>query len=524
MKSMEDVRLAARYLRHCLTTGKAEAGRRYREKREDARISAELRAGPAMDGAERERQRQAAAAAAQPVRFEVRFLRGGPAEPAPETLESLREQTYGHYTLGPSAAPDGDYVVFMETDGWLHPGALFTLAERIGGTGADFLYTDEDYYTDCPPGLNRPYCKQDYGPDSLRGCNYAGPLLVCSRALLRRAGAEGFAEADGDARWDATLRLAEAAERIEHVARILYYRKAGAGNRIPVPATRRMPAGGQDGGPLVSILIPNRDHREDLARCVDSIREKSTYARYEIIIIENNSTEPETFRYYEELEKDSRIRVVRREGPFNFSAVINRGFREARGEQILLLNNDTEVTAPGWLEEMLVYARRPDVGAVGAKLVYPDGTIQHAGIGIGIAIAAGHYHRGFPKDSPGYYGRLQYAQDVSAVTGACMMVPRHVFEAMNGLDEGFSIVFNDVDLCLRIREAGYLVVWTPWAELIHHESKSRGPELETKEKKRFFVRETNRFLRKWHRALEAGDPYYNPNLTRIKEDFSLRGE
>ena len=171
---------------------------------------------------------------------------------------------------------------------------------------------------------------------------------------------------------------------------------------------------------------------------------------------------------------------------------------------------------------MLQYAQRSDVGAVGAKLYYPDGTIQHAGIGIGIEIAAGHYFRGFPGDSEGYAGRLKYAQNVSAVTAACMMIPRHVYEKMNGLDESYSLVFNDIDLCLRIREAGYLIVWTPWAELTHYESKSRGPEEETEEKKRFFVRETNRFLRKWYRVLEEGDPYYNPNLTRERGDFSLR--
>ena len=276
------------------------------------------------------------------------------------------------------------------------------------------------------------------------------------------------------------------------------------------------------GEPLVSILIPNKDHREDLKRCVDSIREKTTWPTWEILIIENNSTEEETFRYYEELEQDPRIRVISREGAFNYSAVNNLGAREAKGEQILLLNNDTEVISPDWIQEMLMFAQRQDVGAVGAKLYYPDGTIQHAGIGIGIKMLAGHYFRGFPGDSGGYSGRLRYAQDVSAVTAACMMIPRKVYEEMHGLDESFSVVFNDVDLCLRIRQAGYLIVWTPWAELTHYESKSRGPDEDTPEKKRFFVRETNRFLRKWWRVLDAGDPYYNVNLTRTREDFSLR--
>ena len=178
--------------------------------------------------------------------------------------------------------------------------------------------------------------------------------------------------------------------------------------------------------------------------------------------------------------------------------------------------------SPDWIQEMLMYAQRPDVGAVGAKLYYPDGTIQHAGIGIGIKWVAGHYHRGFAGNSDGYCGRLKYAQNMSAVTAACMMIPRRVYEQMNGLDESFSVVFNDVDLCLRIRQAGYLIVWTPWAELTHYERKSRGPDEDTPEKKRFFVRETNRFLRRWHRVLEEGDPYYNRNLTRWAEDFSPR--
>ena len=288
-----------------------------------------------------------------------------------------------------------------------------------------------------------------------------------------------------------------------------------------MPAVRRV----QDpieGEPLVSILIPNKDHREDLARCIDSIREKTTWPKWEIIVIENNSEDEETFRYYEEIGKDERIRVIRREGRFNYSAVNNAGFREAKGEQILLLNNDTEVVSPDWIQEMLMYAQREDVGAVGARLHFPDGTIQHAGIGMGIRIIAGHYFRGEAGDSKGYYGRLSYAQEVSAVTAACMMIPRRVYEEMHGLDESFSVVFNDVDLCLRIREAGYNIVWTPWAELTHYESKSRGTDTETEEKKRFFVGETNRFLRKWYRVLEEGDPYYNPNLTRDKEDCSLR--
>ena len=214
--------------------------------------------------------------------------------------------------------------------------------------------------------------------------------------------------------------------------------------------------------------------------------------------------------------------MIRYEGRFNYSKINNFGFRESRGEYILLLNNDTEVISPDWMQEMLMFAQRKDVGAVGAKLYYPDGTIQHAGIGLGLLHLAGHYFRGFRKEKPGYMGRLCYAQDMSAVTAACMMVPRTVYEGLGGLDESYSVVFNDVDLCLRIRKSGKLIVWTPFAELTHYESKSRGSDEDTKEKQAFFKEETRRFQTKWNAALTAGDPYYNPNLTRSKEDFSPR--
>ena len=289
----------------------------------------------------------------------------------------------------------------------------------------------------------------------------------------------------------------------------------------PVPSIYRIRYRIQ-GEPMISILIPSKDHREDLSRCVDSIRRKSSWKNWEILIIENNSTEPETFAYYQELEQDSRIRVLRWEKGFNYSALNNFGAREARGEYLLLLNNDTEVISPDWMQEMLMYAQRADVGAVGAKLYYPDHTIQHAGIGVGIMHLAGHYHRHFAGDHPGYMGRLIYAQNMSAVTAACMMVPRRVYEEMGGMDEGYSVVFNDVDFCLRIRQAGYLIVWTPWAELTHYESKSRGQDEDTPEKKAFFLAETKKFQTQWNRALSAGDPYYNPNLNRMKEDFTPR--
>ena len=516
----------ARFVRDCRTVGPGEAKRRIREKRETERIRAELFRGPVLSAGERKAQEKSVLP--RKIRFGIRLLRINADTKTREILmKSLREQTYTAFTVETQETDtENDYTVFVEEDGWLHPGALYEIAKTICETGAELLYTDEDYFSDLPRGLNHPHCKPGYGPDTMRGCDLCGAFMICSRRLLKEAGAELYAEMTPEERWDMAVRMASIATaraaRIERIPKILFYRRAAEGGEIPEPKIKRI-TDPVEAVPMVSILIPNKDHQEDLSRCVDSIRKRTTWPGWEIIIVENNSKEEDTFRYYKELELDKRIRVIRRSGAFNYSAVNNLGFREAKGEQILLLNNDTEIISPDWIQEMLRFAQRKDVGAVGAKLLYPDGTVQHAGIGFGMKMLLGHLHRGWAGDSNGYFGRLQYAQDVSAVTGACMMIPRRVFEEMNGLDESYSVVFNDIDLCLRIREAGYLVVWTPWAELIHYESKSRGPDEDTPAKKRFFIRETNRFLRRWHRALEAGDPYYNPNLTRWKEDFSPRG-
>ena len=447
----------------------------------------------------------------------------------------------------------GEYLALLDHDDVLHPAALYENMKAICETGADFLYSDENSFHEEPKDAFLPHFKPDYAPDTLRGNNYICHFTVFKKELLEKAGGGFRSECDGSQDYDLVLRLTEQAEKIVHIPKILYYWRAhkdsvaesvGAKPYV-IEAAHRAISGHLEriglkgkvedtripsiyriryeikGEPLVSILIPNKDHRDDLKRCIDSIREKSTWKNLEIIIIENNSEEPETFRYYEELE-GGRIRVIRYEGPFNYSAVNNFGFRESRGEYILLLNNDTEVISPDWIQEMLMFAQRKDVGAVGAKLYYPDGTIQHAGIGLGLLHLAGHYFRGFTAEDPGYMGRLCYAQDMSAVTAACMMVPRAVYEGLGGLDESYSVVFNDVDLCLRIRESGKLIVWTPFAELTHYESKSRGSDEDTKAKQAFFKEETRRFQTKWNAALTAGDPYYNVNLTRSKENFTPR--
>ena len=256
--------------------------------------------------------------------------------------------------------------------------------------------------------------------------------------------------------------------------------------------------------------------------CLNSIFEKTTYSNFEIVIIENNSQSEDIFSYYRIIQKKwKNVRVVYYKGPFNYSAINNYGARFTEGEHLLLLNNDTEIITPDWIQEMLMFSQRPDVGAVGAKLYYPDDTIQHAGIAVGLLTLAGHLHRGFDRYHPGYMGRLVYAQDFSAVTGACLMVRKTVWDEIGGLDESFEVAFNDVDFCMRIRKAGYLVIWTPFAELYHYESKSRGYE-DTPEKQRRFEGEVRRFRERWEKELAAGDPYYNPNLTLDREDFSPR--
>ena len=275
------------------------------------------------------------------------------------------------------------------------------------------------------------------------------------------------------------------------------------------------------GNPKVTILIPNRDHGEDLARCIRSIQGKTTYENYEILVIENNSREKETFELYRELQENGEARVITWEHPFQYAALHNFAVKEARGDYLVFLNNDTEVISESWLEEMLGICQKPQVGAVGAKLFYPDGTIQHAGVILGLGGVAGHIYAGFPGDKDGYAARLVSVQDLSAVTGACMMTKKAVYQELGGMDERFAVAYNDVDYCLRLREAGYSVVFTPYAALYHYESKTRGYE-DTLEKQKRLEKETEAFRKRWGELLKKGDPFYNPNLSLKKADCSLR--
>lgn len=447
----------------------------------------------------------------------------------------------------------GDYISLFDHDDLLHPAALYANMKAICEQDADFIYTDENTFHNTPADAFCPHFKPDYAPDTLRANNYICHFTTFKRTLLDAVG-KFRPECDGSQDFDMMLRLTEKAEKIVHIPQILYYWRAhpnsvadsvGAKPYVIEAAKRaicdhldRVGLKGEvldsavpsmyrlryaiDGNPKVSIIIPNYEHKRELDICLESIYEKSTYSNFEVIIVENNSKSKDIFEYYEYIqEKWDNLKVVVWDGYFNYSAINNFGAKFATGDHLLLLNNDTEVISPDWIQEMLMYSQRNDVGAVGAKLYYPDNTIQHAGLGIGLLTLAGHLHRNFDRNHPGYMGRLSYAQDLSGVTAACVMIRRSVWDEIGGFDETFEVAFNDVDMCMRIRKAGYLIVWTPFAELYHYESKSRGTE-DTAEKRKRFEGEVFRFQTRWAAELKAGDPYYNPNFSLDKEDFSVR--
>ena len=468
--------------------------------------------------------------------------------------EKLKENLgFSGNTNACMAMAEGEYYALLDHDDLLHPSALYYAAQAVCDRDADFIYTDEAHFRETPDDAYLPNYKPDFAPDTLRSYNYICHLSVFSRALLEQAGGGLRSEYDGSQDYDLILRLTEQARSIVHIPRILYLWRTHVGSTAAdisvktytMDAAKRalnahlqrvgLQGTAQDARipstydivydlpekPLVSIIIPNRDHAEDLQRCVNSIRQKTTWPNWEIVLVENNSTSEEIFRCYEELQSDSRIRVVAWHGEFNYPAINNFGAEHAQGQYLLLLNNDTEVITPDWIERMMMFAQRGDVGAVGCMLYYPDDTVQHAGVILGIGGVAGHAHKYFKRGEPGFMYRMAVAQDLSAVTAACALFPRKVWEQVGGLDERLAVAFNDIDLCMRIRQAGYLVVFTPFAELYHYESRSRGKE-NTLEKQQRFNSEIEFFQQRWGDELAAGDPYYNPNLTLKRENFSLR--
>ena len=445
----------------------------------------------------------------------------------------------------------GEYYGLLDHDDVLHPDAVYKMIKAIQETQAEFLYSDEATFEGKIHNIVSTNFKPDYSPESLRCNNYICHFTVFSRELYNRTG--GFNKKyDGSQDHALILELTDKAKKVHHIPEILYFwrlHKESVGLDINAkkyaidagisavkdfltdkgieatvesseiyPTIYRIKYAIKD-TPKVSIIILNKDHKEDLERCITSLK-NSTYDNYEIVIVENNSTEDAIWNYYKELEKDSRIKIITCQGEFNYSAFNNEGVRNSEGKVLVFLNNDIEVINPSWIEEMLMYAMRTETGAVGARLFYPDRTLQHCYIITGagedrVAIHAGHM---LPENDYGYLDRIGFVQNVNAVTAACMMVRRQVFEEAGCFDEELPVAYNDVDLCLKIRQKGYDNIYTPYATLYHHESVTRGKDNSGDARKRL-VAEAEYMKNKWKEGLK--DPYYNPNFS-LERAYTLR--
>ena len=447
----------------------------------------------------------------------------------------------------------GEYLMLCDHDDTLEPDALYEIVKAINDTGADVLYTDEDKVSMDGRHYFDPNFKPDFNLFRLRENNYICHIFVVKKSLTDETGLLR-SEFDGAQDFDFILRCCEKAQKITHIPKVLYHWRCHMDSTAADPSSKAYAyeAGRKavrehyqrlgidakvemterpgwyrshvkvQGNPLISVIIPNKDHTDDLELCLFSMTRKSTYRNYEILIVENNSEKEETFEYYRKLpDRYPKARVLTWEKEFNYSAINNFAAREAKGEYLLFLNNDVEILTPDWMEEMLQNCQQENVAAVGAKLYYPDDTIQHAGVVLGLGGIAGHIMCRASKEDPGYFGRMISVQEISAVTAACMMVKKSDFDAVGGLDETFQVAFNDIDLCMKFRAAGKKIIFTPYAELYHYESKSRGLE-DTPEKQFRFDKEVKRFQEKWAQQLEMGDPYYSPNLSVTEGDCSLR--
>lgn len=443
----------------------------------------------------------------------------------------------------------GEYISLLDHDDILHPAALYNVMETISEEKADFVYTDEATFRNpYPSKITFIHLKPDFAPDNLLANNYICHFTSFSHKLLSQCGTfrAGY---DGSQDHELMLRLTDAAEKIVHIPKVLYLWRASESSTAQdvdnkpyvtaagikavkdylqskginaqveqakgIPSIYRVSYALPIEKPKISIIIPSRNHLEDLKTCIDSIIQKTTYDNYEIIIVENGSTEKQVFAYYEEItQKYPYVKKLDWQEGFNWSAINNFAAGKTDGEYLLFLNNDTEVITPEWIEEMLMHAQRTEVGIVGALLYYPNDTVQHGGVVLGLGGIAGHAFSRAERGNRGYAGKLSYVQDLSAVTGACMMMRREIWETIGGFDVELAIGFNDVDFCLRVLKAGFRIIWTPYAELYHYESKSRG-KADTEHKVARAAREDEIMRARWSEELERGDPYYNPN-------FSLR--
>jgi GT2 family glycosyltransferase len=471
-------------------------------------------------------------------------------------IKLVYRDSNGHISAASNSAlslASGAYIALLDHDDLLDEQALYWMAEAINRhPDAGLLYSDEDK-VDAHNTRFDPYFKSDLNYELFLAQNMVCHLGVYRTALVRELG--GFrAGYEGAQDYDLALRVYEqlAPQQVVHVPRVLYHWRAisgstalGAGEKNYAAAAGRkavaghlartgtaaqvVPAPDAPGlnrvifpcpspEPLVSIIIPTRDRADLLGMCLDTLIDLTTYSNYEVIIVDNGSVEKKTEQLFARLPAD-RFRVIRDDTPFNFSALNNGGASAARGSLLCLMNNDIEILSPDWLQEMVSFATRADVGCVGARLWYPDGRLQHGGVVLGIGGVAGHAHKYLLRGHSGYFGRAILHQAYSAVTAACLLLRREVFEQVGGLDEQLAIAFNDVDFCLRVRDAGYRNVWTPYAEMVHHESASRGEE-DNPEKIARFGREIAFVEARWGEQLRT-DPAYNPNLTLVHEDYSL---
>ena len=472
-------------------------------------------------------------------------------------IKVMFRQRNGHISAASNSAlelANGEYVALLDHDDLLSEHALFWVANSIlRYPDAGLIYSDEDKIDKCAL-RSGPYFKCEFNYDLFLSHNMICHLGVYKAELVRRIGGfrEGF---EGSQDWDLALRCVEQLKpsEIVHIPRVLYHWRlheestalkgqdakpyayvaaekalnehferrqiAARAELIPEIGAFRTHYALPKRLPIVTLIIPTRNGLGVIRPCVTSILGKTDYPNYEILIVDNGSDDPDTLRYFNTIRGNPRIRILRDDGPFNFSGLNNRAVRETRGELIGLINNDIKVINSEWLSEMVSIALQPDVGAVGARLWYPNDIIQHGGVIIGLGGVAAHSHRLSPRGSPGYAGRLVLIQSLSAVTAACLVIRKAVYEQVGGLDEeNFHVAYNDVDFCLRVRDAGYRNVWTPFADLYHHESVSRGQE-DSPEKQARFAREKAYMQQRWGESLFQ-DPAYSPNLTLDKEDFS----
>jgi len=421
----------------------------------------------------------------------------------------------------------GSYIFFLSERVFLTPFAFFTLFQVIKkDLKSCFFYFDQDEIK----GNKRksPFFKPEYAPDYLVQRNYFGEMLLLKKDWFLEKYDQILNKKNEGFFYELALKFGEQSKRISsllyHISRKdkLLDKKITQINQKVVSEylinSPYKPFFLKTTLPKVSILIPNKDQKKLLKKCIDSILKKTTYPNYEILILENNSLAKSIFDYYDSLKTNKNIKIVQWEQKYNYSAINNHGAKFTEGEILLFLNNDTEVISPDWIERMLEYALRSNTGSVGAKLYYENNTVQHAGIVYGNPKGVLHIHREFSQNSKGYFDRLQTVQNYNAVTGACLMMRKSVFNEVGGFDEQFEIAFNDVDLCFKLREKGYLVVWTPHAELYHREMATRGKD-EKPEKRERFLKEFQRYKIKWRAKLEKVDEYYNPNLRMDKEYF-----